>query len=119
MIAPGELRHRVTLQKRGDGSTADAFGQLVSGWINQLDMRCAVNTSGGRELFRAQQVTPEVTMTVRVRYRALFDDAKQVIADYRLLHKGRVLDIKSVVNEDSKNQWVVLGCVETESGEFK
>lgn len=71
-MEPGELRHKVTIQRRvqledGRGGPVDSYEDwLIDIWAEVLHLE-------PRELWQAQQVNAEITMKVRLRYRPGLD----------------------------------------------
>lgn len=71
-MEPGELRHKVTVQRSTDQQ--DARGGVVEAYTDWLpDIWAEVLHLTPRELWQAQQVNAEITMKVRLRYRPGLD----------------------------------------------
>lgn len=101
----GNLRHRVTIQRSTDALDAttqeitQTWTTLATVWAEVLDM-------SGSERFRAAQVQPGATVTVRIRYR---DD---VTSKMRIRHGSRYLNIESVIDMEGRNRERLLICSE-------
>jgi len=109
-IEPGELRDRVDVQRDANHGIPAASGtQQAPNWVS-LGVRWAnVVPLSGRERFTAQAVTPEVTHRVDIRYDASLEP-KPV---YRIVTDGAVLEIESIIDEDSRKVFLHLMCKET------
>lgn len=67
-MEPGELRHKVTIQRATNA--LDQRGGIVEDFTDWLvDIWAEVLHLEGRELWQAQQVSAEINMKVRLRYR--------------------------------------------------
>ena len=100
----GELRHRVTLQKKE--ITEDDLKQQTENWMDVAAVWAAIEPLIGREYFAAQQVNAEVSARITIRYR------KGIIPDMRVVFDDRVFDILSVINPKERCESLVLMCRE-------
>ena len=101
----GSLRHKVTIQRVSQ--TLDSSRQTVDLWTKVDDVWAAVEPLTGRELVNAQQIQPDVTHLVKIRYR---DD---VTAKMRVLHGSRVLNIEGPpINIEERDRELHLMCRE-------
>jgi len=74
----GTLRHRITIIA-DDSDTLDADGHKVAN-EQAIGRSCAsVEALRGNELWRAQQVQPEVTARIRMRYRSGMSSTRRLI----------------------------------------
>lgn len=101
---PGELRHRIIIQKQI--TTQDTFGEQYEEWDNITTVWANINPISGREFFAAESVNSEITHKVRLRYR---EDIKP---DMRVSYKGRIFRVESVINEFEKDKLLQLMCRE-------
>lgn len=101
----GRLRHRVTIQEFVKLSE-DGIGGSINEWINVATVWARVIPLNGRELVIAQQIMPETTHRVEMRYKGGLN------SKMRLLHRGRVLDNISIKNIDELNKEIHLLCRE-------
>jgi SPP1 family predicted phage head-tail adaptor len=101
----GTLRHLVTVQK--NTPTTSGTGDRVDAWtaVGGKVSSC-VKFLTGRELYVAQQVNAEATISVCIRYRS-----DLVAKQHRLLYGSRVLNIVNVA-PDERHREVELLCVE-------
>lgn len=100
-----DLRKRVTLQSRT--VTRDAMGGDVVTWNNQGDVWAAIEPLVGRELFAAQQVRPELTTRIRIRYRS------DVTSEWRVKFGTRIFAIVGPpVDAKMNNDELHLNCAE-------
>lgn len=104
MIRAGKLRHRVTLQERSSSTEAD--GGQVNTWSDVETLRAEVLDLRGREFLAAREAHAEVTVKVRIRYRAGVRPAM------RLAFGSRVLDIVHVVDLAGRRRVLELLCQE-------
>jgi SPP1 family predicted phage head-tail adaptor len=97
----GQLRERVTFQKRGP----DADGQPLGAWIEPgLSVRACVIALKGREPVlqaRLQGVQP-VEITVRAS-----DQAREVTDAWRVTWRGQIYNINSIA-PDPQRTWIVV-----------
>ena len=101
----GRLNKRVTIQERT--TIPNELGEPVVTWVNvATDIAAAVEPLQGRELFAAQQTQSEVTIRVRIRYRAGIKTAM------RVLYGARTLDIQSVIDPLERHAELQLMCAE-------
>lgn len=100
----GELRNLITIQKPAraqdsSGSTAETWSTLCTVWA-------AIRPLKGREYYAANQAQMEITTEITIRYRS------DVSAEHRIIFGNRTFEIKTVVNIDERNHWLVMMCEE-------
>lgn len=100
----GTLRHRVALHSLT--TTRDDYGEPIETWVAAATIWARVSPGQGRELISAQQVNAELTHQVEMRYRP------EVTTTRRVIHKGRTLEIVSIINPDERNKNMILLCKE-------
>jgi len=101
----GELRHRVTLQKKS--VVKDGEGIPTETWADVCSVMAAVEPLRGREYFVAAAANAENTIRVRIRYRS------DVTADMRVLYGTRLLQIKSPpIDPEDRHRELHLMCME-------
>jgi SPP1 family predicted phage head-tail adaptor len=104
----GDLRHHVTIIA-DESDTLDADGHKV---VNEQPVgrtRADIVALRGNELWRAQQVQPEITTRVRMRYRPGMNSTR------RLLHEcceGGTLDVLAVIDVGGRKRELELLCKE-------
>ena len=91
----GKLRHRITIQQASE--TRDSHGGVTRTWITQANRWGQVMPLRGQEMLMAQQMDSRITHRIKLRYYFKAD------ATFRILHKGRVLNIVSVLNPSERN----------------
>jgi SPP1 family predicted phage head-tail adaptor len=101
----GKLRHRVKLQKGTD--VRDAFGEPTIAWSTVDTYWANVVGLSGRELWRAQQVSADVTDEVTLRFNPRIASAKM-----RFLYGARALNIQAVLDKDGRRRQMNCLCVE-------
>ncbi len=100
----GTLRHRVTLQRRGD--TRDGIGTVTETWTNEATVWASIEPLQGREYFEAQRENADVTHKLRIRHRS------GVTREMRVIFEDRVFDIEAVLNVEERDRELVLMCKE-------
>tara|TARA_R110002095_G_scaffold109849_1_gene96207 strand:+ start:1332 stop:1652 length:321 start_codon:yes stop_codon:yes gene_type:complete len=101
----GKLRHRITF--REINSTRDTTsGDMVDTPVDLATVWASVTQMSGRELVNAQQVKPDATYKVIIRYLA------GVTTDDFFTFNGRTFQILDVNNIDERNITLELMCKE-------
>lgn len=104
-LSAGSLIHRVSIQSLTPNSPSqDPGGVPDEDWVTSFSPLAAIEPLRGRELLAAQQISSEVTGTIKIRYRA----DKTVTAKNRVLFGTRVYDIVAVINPEERNEELVL-----------
>ena len=80
MIPAGKLRHLVTIQQK-DVTARDAVGGEIKDWITLATVRADVAPIAGREYVAMQQAQAEITLRVKMHYRADVTSAMRVLWD--------------------------------------
>lgn len=99
----GKLRHRLQVQSYTEAQ--DTVGQSIKTWSLETTRYGEVQPLQGRELFNAQQVQPQTTHKVIMRYYAL-------TPAHRLVFNNRTFDVLSVINKDERNLVTEVLCAE-------
>ena len=103
-LAAGDLKHSITIQRYT--STQDDWGQTIKDWQDLFTTRARVRPISGTELFKDVGIIGTLTSRVFLRYK------ENVKINDRVIHDGRILDIKSVINHEEKNIVLELLCNE-------
>ncbi len=88
-IQAGTLRHRVRVESLTE-VPRNSFGAPARTWATFATRWASVTPLGGRELFEAQQVYPEVDYIIKMRW------LEGATSKMRAVFKGRVFDIAAV-----------------------
>lgn len=106
-VTIGELRHRITIERKTRGASDGAGGYLSETW-NALDTVFAkIDPKGGREIVAADQVVHRLTHVITMRRRT------DVTTAMRVVYKGRELAILGVRDiDDGGWRWTELQCEE-------
>lgn len=112
----GQLRDRITLQRRPD--TKDPGGQRSAPFADVATLTrvpSEVRDLTGRELASAQTITPEVTVSIKMR--GFTSWRSQIKPDMRAVFpqpdgSTRLFDIKGITNPDGRDRELQLLCVE-------
>lgn len=105
----GDLRHRVTFQKRG--SSTDTFGAQSTTWADVATVWADISPLSGRELLAAQALNVEISHKVTIRYQQQFAGPKAVAA-MRILYGDRIFNIHASLDVDERHKTVELSCAE-------
>lgn len=103
----GRLRHRVYLQAQT--TEYDALGRQSRGaanWTTVARLWAEVRELSGRESELAKQIKAEASHAVTIRHRP------GVTSEQRLLFRGKPLEIKAVLDDDSTQRELLLLCGE-------
>ena len=100
----GQLRNLITIQSAVEHQNPQ--GESIVTWSDVADVWASVHPLSGRELFNAQQVQPDITHEVKLRYYGA------LTAKHRFLHDGRALNIESVADTNERNVEHVCACRE-------
>ncbi len=92
----GQLDQRVTVERFS--RTEDELGQPIETWAPLFTCWAAVEPLTGREFIAAQAAQSEVTARIRMRFRPW------MTAEDRVIHKGTVYQIQSVIDVRSENR---------------
>jgi SPP1 family predicted phage head-tail adaptor len=90
-LAAGRLRHRVRIQNLV--SERDSEGVIQHEWVALATVWASVEPISGREFIQSGATQSEVTARITIRHR---DD---VVANMRIVHRGRVYNIKGVLSD--------------------
>lgn len=105
----GDLRHRVTFQRRS--TVTDSFGAQSETWTDVATAWADISPLSGRELLAAQAVNVEISHTVTIRYQAQFAGPKAVAA-MRIVYGDRIFNIHSSLDVDERHRELKLTCSE-------
>lgn len=92
---------KVTVQKLDPNASADAHGVVDqtndANWITHCKLWCAVQSKGGREFWKVDQVNADVSHAWRTQYSS---EANAITPEMRLSYDGGIYEVASVVNVD-------------------
>ena len=107
-INPGELRHRIIIQKLK--SPLNDYGEIEVNnqetWIDIAVVRAGIYPISGKEFFAAETVNSEITHKVKIRY------IKGLSPSMRIKFNNRIFSIESIINFQEKNIELQLLCKE-------
>jgi len=104
-LRSGQLRHRVQIQNLTQARSSD-YGDVQDTASPLAWVWASVEPLSGRERWTAQQVAPDVTHRVRMRYRSDVTPAVQ------LIHNTRTLRVESAINLEERDEQLELLCIE-------
>lgn len=103
----GSLNKRVTIQSQSRAD--DTGGGATLTYSDVSTVWASISPGSGREFANAQQIVPELTHVVRMRYRTL-------TSKHRLKYTGsggtRYFTIQSVLCPDERHEQLVVYCTE-------
>ena len=91
----GPLRHRVAIQ--ANTPVPNAIGEHVAGWDTVISVWASVAPVSGKETFRNNKESAEVSHKIRMRYNSTITVAHQI------LFGSRVFDIQFIKNFEERN----------------
>jgi SPP1 family predicted phage head-tail adaptor len=100
----GALKERVVIEERT--TAQDEFGQPVETWLPWATVYASIEPLSGREFFAAQQANAEITARIRIRYQP------EVNARMRIVHAGRIYNIRAVIDPGMRHEELELMCSE-------
>ena len=103
MIQPGRLRERITVQQATE--SRNSLGESVQAWSTFAERWASVDGLSSREVLLTGQQQTEITHRVRMRYLDGF------ASTMRILWRGRVLEITSLLEHNNRSEHEVL-CTE-------
>lgn len=106
MSQVGKLRYLITLQS--EGGSRDAGGGIVSSWSTVDSVYADIRPVSGQERYRQGKVQETITHDIRIRYRT------DITASNRVSYDSRTFNIKTVINEDERDRYLLLKCSEGE-----
>lgn len=98
----GALRNRINIERRT--SSQDALGQPVETWALVAAVWADIRHVSGLETIKASADTSTVRASIRIRYRTGLD------AGMRVTHGATTYDIKAVLPDEARREYVDLIC---------
>ncbi|KAB2953724.1 phage head closure protein [Heliorestis acidaminivorans] len=96
----GQLKERITLQKKILSKTANGFE--VESWQDVCTLWASVSNLRGREFFAAAAVQAEKTVKFTIRYQ------KDIDSSMRILFRGKVYNITALDNINYENKYMEI-----------
>lgn len=103
-IRAGRLRHRLTLQYKVE--TRSATGDVVVTWTSDSIVWGAIEPIRGQEYTDASQTQNDNQVRIIIRYHA------NISPSWRIINDNKVYSILDRINEDEKDNMIVLMCSE-------
>lgn len=100
MINAGAMRERVTIQRPVDQQSA--FGETTLTWEDEATVYASVMGVRAADYFAAQQAGVLVTHRIRIRF------FPGLTHQHRLIWRGRVMEISSVLERDTRSIHEIL-----------
>lgn len=102
-LRAGDLRERISVQRKS--VTRNSIGEEVVTWPEYVELWAQAEPLRGREFFAAAQMQSSVEMRFRIRYRA-----DLAVDTDRVVWRGTVYDIRSVIDADARRNVTELMC---------
>ena len=99
----GLLRHRVTIQVLS--ATQDTLGESSKVYQDAAVVWASINPVSGKEMLAAQQVRPDVTHKITMRYRSIGPKD-------RIVYDNRVFNIEAIINFAEQNRMLEIMAIE-------
>ena len=96
---PGELRYKITFQLQDLEQEVEKWDDVCTVWAN-------IKPIAGKEYYQAETIESELTHRIIMRYR------KGITPEMRVVDKGRIFYIQSVINDYERNVSLRLMCRE-------
>lgn len=103
-MPPGMYPHRFEIQESTE--TRDAHGGITPTWATIRNRWGRLQETGGRELWRAQQVNPQLTASWTMPYESVLTQG------HRIVHDSRTFNVEAVTDPTGKQRETVAMCVE-------
>lgn len=103
---PGELRHRITLQRLT--TTTNENGFEVEAWEDFKTVWASITNLHGREYFEAAAVQRENTVKFTIRY------TKGIDTSMRILFQEKQYNITAIDNIKYKNEYMEIKALEVD-----
>lgn len=100
-----KLQHRITFLK-STGRKLNSMGENMPEYTEYMTVWAYVAPRTGREYDEAQKLRAETTYNVLTRY------FPNITTDMRILFRGRILSIESVLNVGERNEQLQIVAVE-------
>ena len=100
----GQLRHHVTVERLT--LTPDGIGGGVSTWATLYQPWAYIRPASGWERMAGMQLESPITHTIYLRYNT------SITTRDRVVHRGRVFNIRSIIDTDEQKTFMELRCEE-------
>lgn len=102
-LQAGKLNKRVIIQV--NSPSQNSLGEMIPSWSTHDTIWAAVEPLVGTELVKAQQIDPEATVKITIRYRV---DPNTNVVDVtpanRILWGTRIYEINAVIDPTEKHE---------------
>ena len=103
----GRLRYQVDLQSATN--TRDSGGGLSQSFNSVSKIFADIRPQSGDETFRQGKMQEKLTHNIIIRFKT------GVTTSQRIVYKSRVFNIRSIINVDERDRFLMLKCVEGEA----
>jgi SPP1 family predicted phage head-tail adaptor len=100
MINSGSMREQVTIQKPVEQQSS--FGETTLTWVDESTVYASIMGVRASDYFAAQQAGALVTHRIRIRF------FPSLTHQHRLLWRGRVMEISSVLERENRSIHEIL-----------
>jgi SPP1 family predicted phage head-tail adaptor len=98
------MNRKMTLQSKAN--TTDSQGGFTQVWSDVVVLWCNLKPVKAYEKFQAGQLQTPVTHKISTRYNSAVTNA------HRLVHEGRIFDIKEVINVGEESAFLDITAIE-------
>ncbi len=107
MATAGNLRHRITFDKRAE--VDDGFGNTQAGWAEQFTVWAEVKAKLGGEAVTAARLQSQNTVNITVRASS---KTRLIREDWRARDQseGTEYAIRSIIDPDDGGAWIEILC---------
>jgi SPP1 family predicted phage head-tail adaptor len=113
MLRAGSLDQRVQLQRRQD--VQGASGAITTTWCAVATVSANVRYASGMEAVRNGVQVAAATASVRIRYRRDMAEGTTAAGLWRVIHRGLVHDVQSVLPGPTRLEYLDLVCTAGQS----
>lgn len=106
MVQIGELRHRVTIERKTRGASDVAGGYMSETWSTLCTVWAKIEPKAGRETIGADQIVHRVSHVVTIRARSGITPAMRIGYDSRTM---AILEMREFLEN---GRWLELICEE-------
>jgi len=103
-LKAGTLRHYCQLHSPTE--TTDEYGAITETFASYANVWAEVIPLKGGEKEKAQQITADISVRIRIRYRS------DVNIEHRVIFGSRIYEINTIVNAEMRDAEIFLYCTE-------
>ena len=109
-IPAGELDRRIEIQKVSESVDASGYGDATPAWTLFRKVWAKIETTGGREFYRASQTFSQMSHLITIRY------LQGLTTKHRIKYGSRIFGIQGVINVNEAGVLLRIPCLEAADG---